>query len=533
MDAKKQAFFEENAELAMEEQIRYGIPASVTLIQMYWESGRGESALARNANNYFGVKDHRQGAQVYRANDADEKNAPFKMYDSKEASVRDHSLILMGKTYNRCHHLAADDYAGWLKGIKGSGYASAKDYDKTLINDLKAYNLQAYDKKAMEKAKEQGVKCGYMRDLTAPGERVSSLSRQGERRSTQPSVSGRELFRMPVDGRDLTMTSAFGPRIHPTTGLRDNHKGIDISMAAGTKLYSSEPEGVVKRVNWGVDRNHDGKVDLDAKGNPVINGKCVEVEYRRGNDVYTVQYLHMSRVDVKEGQKIGPGELIGLSGATGRGTGAHLHYGVKKNGEYINPLSYLAEVAILSDSKAVIKDAKKNNLDALALYKKEADRDVLLAQKADAERQRSDEYSLAQVKHDENTEEERNIATEDTVARTAKSNLFSAILGNDGSGLSQMFQGGSDLTSSIVQMLMMSFLALAFNKQDDEEQQQQQNVVVDQQNAVNRENEWDVRAKLDVKEMAEMASTKFDIEWSEQQGGQQITQQERSGYAVS
>ena len=80
---------------------------------------------------------------------------------------------------------------------------------------------------------------------------------------------------------------------------------------------------------------------------------------------------------------------------------------------------------------------------------------------------------------------------------------------------------------------MMSFLALAFNKRDDEEQQQQQNVVDDQQNAVSRENEWDVRAKLDVKEMAEMASTKFDIEWSEQQGGQQITQQERSGYAVS
>jgi len=527
LNPEKQAFFRENAELAMEEQIRYGIPASVTLIQMYWESGRGKSDIAREANNYFGIKDHEGAARgdiVYRHDDIDEKNAPFKVFKSKQDSVRGHSLFLMRDNYKSLHQLSATDYEGWLKGLKRCGYATAAGYDTKLINDLEYNELQKYDKMAEKKAAEQGVRCGYMR-----GARDHCVRTATHTAHTSAGIG----FRMPLDGDNLTMSSPFGNRIHPNTHRPSFHNGIDIVVPTGTKLYSTEDRGVVKRVNWGVDNNGDGKVDLDAKGNPKINGKCVEVEYRHGKDTYTVQYLHMSRVDVKEGQTVDHNTLLGLSGATGRGTGAHLHYGVKKNGEYINPVSYLADIAVLSESKAKIMDMKHGTGDVLAAAKQRVDETQLMALKADAARQADASADLARAEHQEKEDEGRSKSIEDTVARTAKSNIFSALLGKDGDGLSQIFSGGSDLTSNIISMLMMSFLALAFNKRDEEEVQQKA-ISDGEQNATRKEdyNVYENRGVLDAKAMAEMSSTTYDISSPDQSVGQEISQQERSGYSV-
>ena len=104
----------------------------------------------------------------------------------------------------------------------------------------------------------------------------------------------------------------------------------------------------------------------------------------------------MSRVDVKEGQEIDHNTLLGLSGATGRGTGAHLHYGVMKNGEYINPVSYLADIAVLSESNAKIQDLKNGRRDVLAMEKGKVNSEELLAHKADLDRQTVPGNDLAQ-----------------------------------------------------------------------------------------------------------------------------------------
>ena len=527
MNAAKEAFFRENAELAMEEQIRYGIPASVTLVQMWFESGGGRSDVAREANNYFGIKDHAGAARgdiVYRHDDADEKNAPFKVFPSKEASVRGHSLFLMRDNYRSLRQLSPTDYEDWLKGLKRCGYATASGYDTTLIRDLEHYRLQDYDRLAEQKAAAQGVRCGYMRDGAVRGAGAAET----------PSVTGSRHFRMPVEGyADMKMTSPFGMRTHPTTGKYSMHNGIDIAVPSGTRLFSSEDRGVVKRVNWGVDRDGDGRADLDRDGNPVHNGKCVEVEYRHGNDVYTVQYLHMSRVDVREGQAVDHDTLLGLSGDTGRGTGAHLHYGVMKNGEYVNPVTYLADIAVLSGSDARIMDMKHGSRDVLAMEKQKVSTDDLAAHRADLDRQAGDSRDVASAEHQEEQRQEgRNLSIEETIARTAKSNgVFSAVLGGDGSGLSQMFEGGSDLTSSIIGMLLMSFLALAFNRRDEEQEQQRPSSVSGERKA-DADEEYNVReSRVDAAAMAEMASTKFDIEWPEGEGQQQ-QQQQRSGYSA-
>ena len=509
MDANKQAFFEENAALAMEEQIRYGIPASVTLIQMYWESGRGASELAQNANNYFGVKEHRKGVEVYHADDRDEKNAPFKVYDSKEASVRDHSLVLMGRTYNRCHGLSADDYKGWLKGLKASGYASAKGYDTMLVKDLEAYNLQKYDKQAMIMAQERGKQCGYMREQTLPGERVASLLKEGKAVIAH-SRSGSVAYCMPLAADRLVMSDGFG--VDPTSYRHHRHNGIDLRAAKGTELLATENNGKVV-----------------ATGFQKSGGNFVTVEYDRADgSKWRVSYCHLDKIDVKKGDTVNARTHLGLSGSTGNSTGPHLHLTTKKlaagSNEFktVNPLKYLAEVTV------------RGNLDA-TVVKKNGQDDLLASHKKDADvTPKADEVLLAQQQqeHLEEKQQERDLANEETVARTAKSNLFSAILGEDGSGLGQMFQGGTDITSGIVQMLFMSFLALAFNKHDDE--QQQEVAAVQPENATLKKEDYDVRESREtVQKMADQASTAFDLQWPESQGvGQQISQQNSNGYSV-
>lgn len=96
-DEERQAFFERYAPLAMEQQQKYGIPASVTLSQMALESGFGGSRLAREGNNFFGVKAGLQwirDGKPFGYYSDDRPNEKFRHYGSPEESLRDHSRVL-------------------------------------------------------------------------------------------------------------------------------------------------------------------------------------------------------------------------------------------------------------------------------------------------------------------------------------------------------------------------------------------------------------------------------------------------------
>ena len=99
ISASQQQYIDANAEAAMEQMRRYGIPASVTLAQGIIESANGKSTLAQTANNHFGVKGTFNGAYVL-AND-DKPNEKFKKYDSVSQSFEDHSKVLMASRYTQ------------------------------------------------------------------------------------------------------------------------------------------------------------------------------------------------------------------------------------------------------------------------------------------------------------------------------------------------------------------------------------------------------------------------------------------------
>jgi LysM repeat protein len=131
--------------LAMEEEQRSGVPASITLAQGLHESEAGMSELVKNSNNHFGIKckEDWKGAVFY--HDDDSRQECFRSYATAADSYRDHSDFLrQGSRYAFLFKLDPTDYEGWAYGLKKAGYATNIRYSQILIRLIKDYNLQQY-----------------------------------------------------------------------------------------------------------------------------------------------------------------------------------------------------------------------------------------------------------------------------------------------------------------------------------------------------------------------------------------------------
>lgn len=145
-------------DIAIREMKTHKIPASITLAQGLLESGAGNSALAREAKNHFGIKCHKgwEGDTYYM--DDDEKNECFRKYKNPEESFKDHSEFLCGRSrYAALFDLDITDYEGWAKGLKAAGYATNPKYAQLLIDRINLYELTQYDQIALGLVKESEV----------------------------------------------------------------------------------------------------------------------------------------------------------------------------------------------------------------------------------------------------------------------------------------------------------------------------------------------------------------------------------------
>jgi hypothetical protein len=142
-------------DIAIKEMNQFGIPASITLAQGLYESGSGNSELARIANNHFGIKCTYdwKGKSYYK--DDDEHNDCFRVYDRPEDSFRDHSNFLKRKNYAFLFTLDKNDYKGWAYGLKKAGYATNPQYPQLLISVIEKYSLYQYDQPEAPAQKEQ------------------------------------------------------------------------------------------------------------------------------------------------------------------------------------------------------------------------------------------------------------------------------------------------------------------------------------------------------------------------------------------
>lgn len=124
----------------------------------------------------------------------------------------------------------------------------------------------------------------------------------------------------PVSNNDLKQTaSGYGTRIDPIYKTVKFHSGMDFSANVGTPVYATG-NGVVRKAGW--------------EG---LYGNCIQIDHGFG---YVTRYAHLSKIDVRVGQKVVRGETIGKVGTTGKSTGPHLHYEVMVKGQIVNPVNY-------------------------------------------------------------------------------------------------------------------------------------------------------------------------------------------------
>lgn len=139
-------------DIAMSNMRKFGIPASIILAQGILESGSGQSNLAANANNHFGIKCYTdwKGEKTYQ--DDDSSQECFRKYKTAEESFQDHSdIITQRKRYASLFSLQKGDYKAWARGLKAAGYATDPSYPEKLINYIERYHLDQYDNMVLGK----------------------------------------------------------------------------------------------------------------------------------------------------------------------------------------------------------------------------------------------------------------------------------------------------------------------------------------------------------------------------------------------
>ncbi len=138
--------------IAQTEQIFYGIPASITLGQGILESDSGNSRIAREVNNHFGIKcfSHSCARGHCRNYPDDHHKDFFRRYATAHESYRSHSMLLIGKRYKDLGEYESDDYTAWAFGLQEKGYATDKRYAEKLIGVIERYKLHEYDLKNIQ-----------------------------------------------------------------------------------------------------------------------------------------------------------------------------------------------------------------------------------------------------------------------------------------------------------------------------------------------------------------------------------------------
>lgn len=187
-------------DIAIAHQEKYGIPASIKMAQGLLESDNGNSRLALEGNNHFGIKCKSDWRGLTIRHDDDAPDECFRRYDSAEDSWLDHSEFLdKGARYQSLFELDPTDYKAWARGLKAAGYATNPRYPEMLITIIEDNELYLLDRGEFPDRSTVSVRRG------ASGDKVSDVS--GGTASGQIDVDrftvamhhlgGREIFRTP------------------------------------------------------------------------------------------------------------------------------------------------------------------------------------------------------------------------------------------------------------------------------------------------------------------------------------------------
>lgn len=286
-----EAYIERWKAVAVRKMKEYGIPASITLAQGLLESGNGNSKLACEANNHFGIKctPDWTGGKSY--HDDDKKNDCFRKYRDAAQSYEDHAKFLQKPRYAALFELKPTDYEGWAKGLKKAGYATDPAYPQKLIALIERYRLHELDR---------GVDVSYASTRPAPPAQSGQRSAGPGRTSASETITiggGRpvDLF----EGRIKFVRAKAGDTyrsiaddLEMTYGLlaRWNDADRNAPLSEGQRVYiqpkrASSKSAAVHMAKegeslWGVSQQYGVKLDKLARYNGLARDARLEAGRR-------------------------------------------------------------------------------------------------------------------------------------------------------------------------------------------------------------------------------------------------------------
>lgn len=237
---------------------QHGIPASITLAQGILESGDGNSRLARDANNHFGIKCHDwTGKKVYHDDDA--RNECFRKYDNAKQSFEDHSLFLKRPRYAFLFDLNITDYKAWAKGLKQAGYATNPKYPELLIRIIEENNLAAYDQMALGKMPKNKpvAKSSGKNTSGSSGDIVVDLSKQAK-----VYISDNRIKYVVAEGQESPESLAKKLNVLPGQLRRYNDFDKGETIASGTRVYLQPKRNKAAKVSTHVVKQGESMRDI-------------------------------------------------------------------------------------------------------------------------------------------------------------------------------------------------------------------------------------------------------------------------------
>ena len=190
----------------------------------------------------------------------------------------------------------------------------------TITQQSKFYNIDRVSKQSMSQTSNDVKEKASMNQISNDNSAAAPISVQSLSDSLRQQYIDHYLsVSFPL--KHIIVNSPFGQRKDPFTGKKQNHNGLDL-RASSDEVYAML-DGTVKKT-----------------GEDKRSGKYIIIQH--GD--FQVSYCHLSHIWIERGVQVKPGEVVGITGNTGRSTGEHLHLAVRKDGKYLNPLEFIQHV---------------------------------------------------------------------------------------------------------------------------------------------------------------------------------------------
>lgn len=198
--------------------------------------------------------------------------------------------------------------------------------EEASLNELISAKEQEISAVSSDIKNKEAAIAEYEADIAAQNETIAALEKAvAEERKRLAAEQGRRydggIFAWPAPSY-TRISDDYGNRIHPILGVQKFHNGIDMAAPGGSPILAA----------------YDGTVVAAAYSSSM--GNYIMIDH--GDSLYTI-YMHASALYVSKGQEVSKGQKIAAVGSTGRSTGNHLHFSVRKNGSYVSPWSYLGK----------------------------------------------------------------------------------------------------------------------------------------------------------------------------------------------